>query len=66
MKKDCAESFIVSFNFDVNGDINLAIIGQRDAKGEMQIVNAYEGDNAKALYELVSKKETFVDGEKED
>lgn len=57
MKKDCAEAFIVSFNFNANGDINLAIVGQRDAKGEMQIVNAYDGDDAKALYELVSKKE---------
>lgn len=57
MKKDCAEAFIVSFNFNVNGDINLALVGQRDAKGEMQIVNAYDGNDAKALYELVSKKE---------
>lgn len=57
MKKDCAESFIVSFNFNDNGDINLAIIGQRDAKGVMQIINAYDGDDAEALYELVSKKE---------
>lgn len=57
MKKDCAEAFIVSFNFNINGDINLAIIGQRDAKGEMQIINAYEGTDAEALYELVSKKE---------
>lgn len=57
MKKDCAESFIVSFNFNDNGDINLAVVGQRDAKGVMQIINAYEGDDAEALYELVSKKE---------
>lgn len=57
MKKNCAEAFIVSFNFTDNGDINVAIVGQRDAKGEMQIINAYEGNNAEALYELVSKKE---------
>lgn len=57
MKKNCAESFIVSFNFNDNGDINLAIVGQRDAKGVMQIINAYDGDDAEALYELVSKKE---------
>lgn len=57
MKKDCAESFIVSFNFNENGDINLAVIGQRDDKGVMQVINAYEGDNAEALYDLVSKKE---------
>lgn len=57
MKKDCAGAFIVSFNFDANGDINLALVGQRDDKGEMQIVNAYDGNDAKALYELVSKKE---------
>lgn len=57
MKKDCAESFIVSFNFNANGDINLAIVGQRDAKGEMQIINAYEDTDAEVLYELVSKKE---------
>lgn len=57
MKKNCAEAFIVSFNFNDNGDINLAVVGQRDAKGEMQIINAYDGDNAEALYELVSKKE---------
>ena len=56
MKKDCAESFVVGFNFDTNGNINLAVVGQRDDKGEMQIINAYEGDNAAALYELVSKK----------
>ena len=57
MKKDCAEAFIVAFNFNTNGDINLAVIGQRDAKGEMQIINSYDGDNAAALYELVAKKE---------
>ena len=57
MKKNCAESFIVSFNFNDNGDINLALVGQRDAKSEMQIINAYDGNDAKALYELISKKE---------
>lgn len=57
MKKDCVEAYIVSFNFNSNGDINLALVGQRNAKGEMQIVNAYDGNDAKALYELVSKKE---------
>lgn len=57
MKKDCAEAYIVSFNFNANGDINLALVGQRNANGEMQIVNAYDGNDAKALYELVSKKE---------
>lgn len=59
MKKDCAESFIVSFNFNENGDINLAVVGQKDDKGVMQIINAYDGDDAAALYELVSKKEIF-------
>ena len=59
MKKNCAEAFIVSFNFTDNGDINLALVGQRDAKGEMQIINAYDGNDAKALYELISKKENF-------
>lgn len=61
MKKDCAESFIVAFNFNANGDINLAVVGQRDDNGEMQIINAYEGDDAEALYELVSKKENLND-----
>lgn len=57
MKKNCAESFIVAFNFNDNGDINLAIVGQKDTEGVMQIINAYNGDDANALYELVSKKE---------
>lgn len=57
MKKNCAESFIVSFNFNDNGDINLAVVGQRDVDGVMQVINAYDGDDAEALYELVSKKE---------
>lgn len=57
MKKNCAESFIVAFNFNDIGDINLAIVGQKDAEGVMQIINAYSGDDANALYELVSKKE---------
>lgn len=43
-------AYIVAFDLHVNGDASLAIVGQRDEKGVMNVINAFDGKEAEELY----------------
>lgn len=52
-----AESFIVSVSFEHDFDSGVLIVGKQ-TKGQMDIVNAFQGKEAWDLYQkLVTKKE---------
>lgn len=43
-------AYVVSFDLHASGDKSIAIVGQRDSKGIMNVVNAFEGKEAEELY----------------
>lgn len=54
--KNKADTFLVSFDYR-HGDIPVLIVGRRGKEKEMDIVNAFQGDEAKELYQKLTKKE---------
>lgn len=51
------ESLIVGVDFTRGEDVGVLIVG-RQTKGKIDIINAFQGEEAYALYEkLVTKKE---------
>ena len=53
-----AACYLVSFGFDDDGIIKVAIVGKRNKKGGTDVVNAFNGDEAKELYEKLTVKQT--------
>lgn len=48
-------NFIIGYNFSNGKDQSVLIVGtQKD--GKMNIVNAFQGDDAEAMYELLTTK----------
>lgn len=45
-----ADSVIVSWDFSHGKDVGVLIIGKQE-KGKIEIINAYQGEEAKALYQ---------------
>lgn len=60
MHKDATKStavcYLVSFDFDDNGDVKIALVGHKNDKGAAEIINAFAGDEAAALYEKLTVK----------
>lgn len=54
--KNKAIVYLVSFNFNEDGDISLAVVGHRNEHGEMDIVNAFNSDIAKELYQTITTR----------
>ena len=53
---------LVCITLPTNGDIPVVVVGER-VDGVMQIVNAFQGDEAKEIFDrLVTKKEGTTDG----
>ena len=51
-------ALIVGFDFTNGGDADVLVVGSRTNKGETDIINAFQGKEARELYEkLVTKKE---------
>ena len=51
------ESLLVSITYDDTNKINLMVIGKKRKNEAVEIVNAFQGDDAARLYyELISKK----------
>lgn len=44
------DSVIVSWDFSHGKDVGVLIVGKQE-KGKVKIINAYQGDEAKALYQ---------------
>lgn len=56
MMKNASDTFLVSFDY-TNGDIPVLIVGRRGKELEIDIVNAFKGDEAKELYQRLTGKE---------
>lgn len=51
------ESLLVSVTYDDTNKINLMVVGKKRKNEAVEIVNAFQGDDAARLYhELISKK----------
>lgn len=57
MTKDniSATSLIVSLSFSPSKKDAVLIVGKKEPGKDVEVVNAFEGDNAFALYELLTK-----------
>lgn len=47
-----SDTFLVSFDY-THGDIPVLIVGRKGEKREIDIINAFKGDEAKDLYDLL-------------
>ena len=54
--KNVSDTFLVSLDY-TNGDIPVLIVGRRGKELEIDIVNAFKGDEAKELYQRLTGKE---------
>lgn len=51
------EALLVSVTYDDNNKINLMLVGKKRRNEAVEIVNAFQGDDAARLYyELITKK----------
>lgn len=50
--KNKSDTFLVSFDY-THGDIPVLIIGRKGEKKEIDIINAFKGDEAKDLYDML-------------
>lgn len=52
-----SDTLLVSVNFEHGEDTGVLIVGRRTSKGTTEIVNAFQGEEAKKLYfNLITKK----------
>lgn len=52
------DTLLIGFDFTRGEDVGVLIVGRRDNKGVTDIINAFQGKEARELYEkLVTKKE---------
>ncbi len=51
-----AECYLVSFGFDENNTIKVALVGKRNSKGANDVVNAFSGEDAVALYNKLTSQ----------
>ena len=53
-----AESILVSVTYDADDKVNLMVIGKKNKKEAVEIINAIQGEDAARLYdELITKKD---------
>lgn len=50
--KGKSDTFLVSFDY-TQGDIPVLIVGRKGKKRDIDIINAFKGDKAKDLYDLL-------------
>lgn len=57
MTKDniSAKSLIISLSFSPTKKDAILIVGKKEPGKDIEVVNAFEGDNAFAIYELLTK-----------
>lgn len=51
-----AESYLVSFGFDKSGNITLAVVGKKNPKDAVDVINAFTGDDAAELHNKLTTK----------
>lgn len=56
-QKNKSDTFLVSFDY-THGDVPVLIVGRREKEKEIDIVNAFKGNEAKELYQKLTTKES--------
>ena len=56
-----SDTLLVGFDHS-HGDIAVLIIGRKEAGENVQIINQFQGEEAKALYKKLVEKEASDDG----
>ncbi len=51
--ENVSDTFLVSFDY-AHGDIPVLIVGRRGIKKEIDIINAFKGEEAKELYQKLT------------
>ena len=51
-----AESYLVSFGFDESGNITLAVVGKKNPKDAVEVINAFSGYDARELHTKLTVK----------
>lgn len=57
--KEVIDSVVVSVDFSNKNDIGVMLVGRKRMNQSMEIINAFQGDEARELYEklITTKKE---------
>lgn len=51
------ESILVSVTYDANNKVNLMVVGKKNRGEAVDIINAFQGDDAERLYnDLITKR----------
>lgn len=51
------ESILVSVTYDANNKVNLMVIGKKNRGEAVDVINAFQGEDAERLYnELITKR----------
>ena len=51
-----AESYLVSFGFDESGNVTVALVGKKNPKDAVDVINAFTGDDAAELHKKLTIK----------
>ena len=51
-----AESYLVSFGFDDSGNVTVALVGKKNPKDAVDVINAFTGDDAEELHKKLTTK----------
>lgn len=54
-----SDTFLASFDY-MHGNIPVLIVGRRGKEKEIDIINAFQGDEAKELYKRLTEKRVSV------
>lgn len=47
-------SFLVSFDFNDNGDVPILLVGRKKKGDAVEIVNAFQGEEAVRIYKILT------------
>lgn len=53
-----AESYLVSFGFDESGNVKVALVGKKNPKDAVDVINAFTGDDAVELHKKLTTKKS--------
>ena len=54
--KSTAVCYLVSFDFAESGDAKIALVGRQKENKAIEVINAFAGDEAAALYKKLTTK----------
>ena len=57
--ENISDTFLASFDY-THGNIPVLIVGRRGKEKEIDIINAFQGDEAKELYKRLTEKRVSV------